>query len=239
MGVDAGDFDNDGDEDIVIGELLGQGGNLYRERWNRRVHEQSARTGIRAPYTGGTPVRRRLGRFRQRRLAGHRRGERRGSIRSAGALRTLRAAAAQAAVPQSRNGRFEDVTGRAGAAFARRGVVAASRSAISTTTATWTSLSATDNGASAPADQRGRQSAITGSACVWLATAGRDMLGRAGRSRAQRRRRPLAAGTRRRQLRVRKRSASPRRAWCLSGLAGARACAMARRTYGGVGGRGH
>ncbi len=29
MGVDAGDFDNDGDEDLFITELTGQGSNLY------------------------------------------------------------------------------------------------------------------------------------------------------------------------------------------------------------------
>ena len=29
MGVDAGDLDNDGDEDLVMTELTGQGANLY------------------------------------------------------------------------------------------------------------------------------------------------------------------------------------------------------------------
>jgi enediyne biosynthesis protein E4 len=55
MGVDAGDFDADGDEDLFITELIGQGSTLYVNDGTGMFEEQSARTGIRQaslPYTG-------------------------------------------------------------------------------------------------------------------------------------------------------------------------------------------
>jgi hypothetical protein len=55
MGVDAGDFDNDGDDDIVMTELTGQGSNLFVNDGSGIFTEQSARVGIHAPtlpYTG-------------------------------------------------------------------------------------------------------------------------------------------------------------------------------------------
>jgi hypothetical protein len=55
MGVDAGDFDNDGDEDLFVTELTGQGSALYVNDGKGLFEEQSARTGIRLmtlPYTG-------------------------------------------------------------------------------------------------------------------------------------------------------------------------------------------
>jgi hypothetical protein len=55
MGVDAGDFDADGDEDLFITELIGQGSTLYVNDGRGLFEEQSARTGIRQaslPYTG-------------------------------------------------------------------------------------------------------------------------------------------------------------------------------------------
>ena len=55
MGIDAGDFDADGDEDLFITELIGQGSTLYVNDGTGQFEEQSARTGIRQaslPYTG-------------------------------------------------------------------------------------------------------------------------------------------------------------------------------------------
>ncbi len=55
MGVDAGDFDNDGDEDLVLTELTTQGSPFYVNDGSARFEEQSARAGIRVvslPYTG-------------------------------------------------------------------------------------------------------------------------------------------------------------------------------------------
>jgi hypothetical protein len=55
MGVDAGDFDNDGDEDLIITELAGQGSDLYVNDGSGVFEEHSARAGLRfttLPYTG-------------------------------------------------------------------------------------------------------------------------------------------------------------------------------------------
>ena len=55
MGVDAGDFDNDGDEDLFVTELTGQGSTLYVNDGGGLFRERSAPLGIRAPslpYTG-------------------------------------------------------------------------------------------------------------------------------------------------------------------------------------------
>src|SRR5215467_11072268 len=46
MGVDAGDFDNDGDEDIVITEQTGEGHNLYVNDGHGAFEDQSARSGL-------------------------------------------------------------------------------------------------------------------------------------------------------------------------------------------------
>ena len=49
MGVDAADFDNDGDEDLFITELVGQGVDLYVNHGPASFEEQSARAGLRLP----------------------------------------------------------------------------------------------------------------------------------------------------------------------------------------------
>jgi len=55
MGVDAGDFDNDGDEDLFVAELTGQGADLYVNDGSGVFVDQSARSRIRfatLPFTG-------------------------------------------------------------------------------------------------------------------------------------------------------------------------------------------
>ncbi len=55
MGVDAGDFDADGDEDLFVTELISQGSSLWVNDGTAMFEEQSARLGIRGPslpYTG-------------------------------------------------------------------------------------------------------------------------------------------------------------------------------------------
>ena len=55
MGADAGDFDNDGDEDVVVTELTGQGTNLFVNDGAARFRDASAASGIGVPsqpYTG-------------------------------------------------------------------------------------------------------------------------------------------------------------------------------------------
>jgi hypothetical protein len=47
MGVDAGDFDGDGDEDVFVGELTGQGADLYVNDGTGVFVEGSAHAGIR------------------------------------------------------------------------------------------------------------------------------------------------------------------------------------------------
>lgn len=49
MGVDAGDFDSDGDEDVIVTELINQGSSLYVNDGGGNFEEQSARRGVRQP----------------------------------------------------------------------------------------------------------------------------------------------------------------------------------------------
>jgi len=46
MGVDAGDFDNDGDEDLFMTELTGEGANLYVNDGSATFEDWSARSGL-------------------------------------------------------------------------------------------------------------------------------------------------------------------------------------------------
>ncbi len=55
MGVDAGDFDGDGNEDLVMTELTGQGANLYVNDGSARFQDASAASSLgklSLPYTG-------------------------------------------------------------------------------------------------------------------------------------------------------------------------------------------
>ena len=49
MGLDAGDFDRDGDEDLFITELTGQGADLYVNDGSGVFTDESARAGLRTP----------------------------------------------------------------------------------------------------------------------------------------------------------------------------------------------
>src|SRR4029079_17106082 len=49
MGVDAGDFDNDGDEDLFMAELTGQGSNLSANDGTGVFEDISSRSGLEGP----------------------------------------------------------------------------------------------------------------------------------------------------------------------------------------------
>jgi len=49
MGVDAGDFDNDGDDDLFVTELINQGSSLYVNNGSGVFEEQGSRLGVRRP----------------------------------------------------------------------------------------------------------------------------------------------------------------------------------------------
>jgi hypothetical protein len=119
MGVDAGDFDNDADEDLFMTELTGQGSNLYVNDGSGRFRDASAASGVgpaSLSYTGwgtawfdydndgwldllsvnGTIV---------------------ASEGKAGRAGAFPYDQRKILFRNLRNGRFEDVTARAGAAF--------------------------------------------------------------------------------------------------------------------------
>ena len=103
MGVDAGDFDNDGDEDLIITELTGEGSNLYVNDGTGKFRDTSAASGLSAIEPAVHRLGHRMVRLRQRRVARrvcgqrHDRGERRRTARS------VSVRSAQGVVSQSRH----------------------------------------------------------------------------------------------------------------------------------------
>ena len=119
MGVDAGDFDNDGDEDLFMTQLPDEGNNLYVNDGSGMFEDQSARSGARSAQPRLHRLRHRVVRLRQRRVA------RPPGRQWRGVAQADRAASDRFPYNErervcsaiSRNGRFEDVTSGAGAVF--------------------------------------------------------------------------------------------------------------------------
>ena len=137
MGVDAADFDHDGDEDLFVTELAREGHDLYVNDGIRRLRGTGRQCGHQAFKPAVHGLRRGLVRFRQRWLAGHHDRQRSGPAygRRAHAERNVRTAAAQAAVPKSRQ---RTIRGRHRARPARP--CAHPRSVAARRLATWTTM---------------------------------------------------------------------------------------------------
>jgi hypothetical protein len=100
MGVDAGDFDNDGDDDLIMTELTGQGSNLFVNDGSAVFEEQSTRAGIHAPTLPLTGFGTAWIDIDKRRLAGSPLRQRVGLPRSRKSEGTISAAATHAGSPQ-------------------------------------------------------------------------------------------------------------------------------------------
>ncbi len=152
MGVDAGDFDADGDEDLFITELIGQGSTLYVNDGTGMFEEQSARAGIRQaslPYTGFGTAWLDVDNDGWLDILAVNGDVNQNAAALAHPRRSVSAGAAEPAVPQRRRAvRGRDRSARARSSTSSR-PAAARRSATSTTTATPTSWSPT-----APAPSR-------------------------------------------------------------------------------------
>jgi hypothetical protein len=124
MGVDAGDFDQDGDDDVFVGELTGQGADLYVNDGSGVFVESSAQAGIRLrtlPFTA----------FGAAWLDADNDGLLDLAIANGAVTHTAEALAANARfrLQQRRQlfrntgkGRFDEITDRAGQAFTREDV---------------------------------------------------------------------------------------------------------------------
>ena len=213
MGVDAGDFDNDGDEDLIMTELTSQGFNLYLNDGHATFRDVSAASGLGAfslPYTGwgtswfdfdndgwldtmavnGTIIAQ----------EGHRDQDVSRTIRRNCCCRNLG------------NGRFEQVTSKAGRAFELSESGRGAAFGDIDNDGDIDVLIGNDAGPGASADQQHRQPSNH-----WLRPAPASA-GEAGRARRARRGHAiersdaLAPCPLRRQLRIRERSARARRA---------------------------
>ena len=70
MGVDAGDFDADGDDDLFMTHVTAETNTLYVNVGEGFFEDRSAMIGLGAPEHAVHGIRHRVDRFRQRRLAG-------------------------------------------------------------------------------------------------------------------------------------------------------------------------
>ena len=167
MGVDAGDFDNDGDEDLFVTELPAEGSNLFvndgtgsstisaldpASARSASATAASAPPGSTSTTTAGSTSSRSMARFRRSK-----------------AQKTPFPYAEHKLLFRNRRRPVRGCHRQAGPAFARRGSVAAWRLAISTTTATSTSSSAISTG-QRDCSSTSRQSPVTGWACASSAT---------------------------------------------------------------------
>ena len=121
MGVDAGDFDNDGDEDLFITELTGQGADLYVNAGGGVFDERSARAGLRQPtlpFTGFGAAWVDIDNDGWLDLVTVN-GAVTQSVDAAARREPFALQQRKQAFRNLGNGRFEDVTSRAGPAFAR------------------------------------------------------------------------------------------------------------------------
>ena len=120
MGVDAGDFDNDGDEDLFITELTGQGADLYVNAGGGVFEERSARAGLRQPtlpFTGFGAAWLDIDNDGWLDLVAVN-GAVSQTVSGAGRRERFVLQQRKQAFRNLGNGRFEDVTSRAGPAFA-------------------------------------------------------------------------------------------------------------------------
>ena len=211
MGVDAGDFDNDGDEDLFVTNLTGEGNDLYVNDGSGLFEEQSARSGLGAASRGYTGFGTAWFDFDNDGWLDILTVN--GAVQTIEALqarqRSVSAAPAKAAVPQSRQRHGSRTSPRAAARRSScRKSAAARRSATSTTTATWTCSSPTTTAAAAARQQHRQPESLDRAAA---------------RGRAQVRPRPARHARRARRDRARRMA---RR----SGAAFDRMAAMRRRT---------
>ena len=119
MGVDAGDFDNDGDEDLFITELTGQGADLYVNAGGGVFEERSAPAGLRQPtlpFTGFGAAWLDIDNDGWLDLVAVN-GAVSQTVSGAGRRERFALQQRKQAFRNLGNGRFEDVTSRAGPAF--------------------------------------------------------------------------------------------------------------------------
>ena len=222
MGVDAGDFDDDGDDDLFVTELTGEGSNLFVNDGTGTFEDRSTRGRRSVRPAAVHRVRRRLARLRQRRPAGPAVGERHGADHRApasGAAIRFRCTSASCCCATSAGAASRTSARRAGAAFALSEVGRGRGVRRCRQRRRHRRGRRQQQRPGAAADQSGGR----------RPPLGRTAAGRRGRARDARRARrdhpragctAVAPGASRRQLRVGERSARARRPGRVDGAAG-------------------